>query len=287
MEDDNPTPPVDYLVESERLIFASILHSNLLGFIHSKRNIERQEQAALASVAGVKHRIPEVIAFGVKADVRAVVNEGQIEALIEDAGVGEEYVYELQQKLQETVSTRAKLDFYDNMKTLQRVIAETIPTGFGYQDFMDRQGKNKILKRLGLHEESPYYIETVYRTNYTTAHSVGRWKSAQASPLVSMLRFVSVSDDRRTDICKELHGMTLVKNDPGWSVYTPPNHFSCRSTILEVTESYAKINGIKEYMPPVTEIVPTGFDKNPGESDAWMVPSKGMEKRLKEYESAA
>ena len=142
------------------------------------------------------------------------------------------------------------------------------------------------MKELGLIGESPYYIETVYRTNFTTAHTAGRWRSAQASKLVSMLKFVGVADDRQTDeICKPLNNTVKPKDDPIWQTIAPPNHFSCRSGIVELTKSYVAINGIKEKSPGAFEI-PEDFATNPGESDAWMKPTKAMKTRLIDFEKA-
>lgn len=215
-------PGKSYLREAEQLIELSILHANLLGITNANTNIEKQEESVNAGVTG-----GVVELFGVQEDVEVVIDEKTIDSIVENAGVDNEYIQTLQTEMADMVSDRAKLDFYDNMKALRSVLAENIPTGLGYRDFLDRIGRSKAMESIGLAGEKPYYIETVYRTNYSTAHSAGRWKSAQESPLVEMLQYISVQDDRTTeDICDPLNGTIRKKTDPFWSKYMPPNHFS-------------------------------------------------------------
>ncbi|MCP4710586.1 MAG: hypothetical protein GY869_18335, partial [Planctomycetes bacterium] len=281
IETKDPTPGAAYLAEAQTLIQLSIIHSNLMGMIHARANIARQETAA-RKLRGDQ----DVEIFDTRAEVKVVIDEQTIDSLLDDAGTGAEYITELEAGTAEMVSTRARLDFYDRMDALTKILAENVPTGLGYRDFLDRIGRSKAMDSIGLAGEKPYYIETVYRTNYGTAHSAGRWKSAQESPLVVMLRYESVDDNRRTPICAQLAGTVKKKDDPFWSTYNPLNHFSCRSTVSELTETYVEINKIKETADPsITADHPKDFQTNPGESDAWMKPSKGMKKRLKEFEN--
>jgi SPP1 gp7 family putative phage head morphogenesis protein len=219
---DDPTPGPAYRASAESLIELSTLHAHLLGIIHANRNIEQQEDAAALRITdGI------VQLFAIQDDIEEVIDDKTIDSILEDAGVDIEYVEELQKEMAGMVNDRAKLDFYDSMKSLRSILAENVPTGLGYRDFLDKIGRDQAMANIGLAGESPYYIETVYRTNYGTAHSAGRWKSAQESPLVLMLQYVAVNDNRTTkDICKPLNGTIRKKTDPFWSTYNPLNHFS-------------------------------------------------------------
>jgi len=229
----------------------------------------------------------------VKGDVQEVIDERTVDSILDDAGVDVAYVEELQEEMANMLSDRAKLDFFDNMKSLKSILAENIPSGLGYRKFLDQIGRSRAMSQIGLAGEKPYYIETVYRTNFGTARIAGRWKSAQRSPLVKMLQYMSVIDGRTTPICEQLAGTIKEKTDQFWDTYTPLNHFSCRSEIAELTESYVELNEIEERDPPgdpeaggaITADHPKDFRTNPGQSDAWMKSTKGMKQRLKEYES--
>lgn len=247
------------------------MHGHLLGYIHANKNIEAQEKAAAR--------------FSAKTDAAYVIDEKTIDAILEDAGVGQEYVDELAGKMDGMLTARAKLDFYDNMEALQKLFIKNVPTGLGLRDFMDRVGRDEIMNTLGLAGEEPYYIGNVYRTNYSTAHSVGRWKAAQASKLVTMLEYAAVLDGGTTDICMQLNGVRRKKSDPFWDKYYTPNHYQERSQVLEYTESYVALNGIKESGPVTITAEDQGedFAVNPGQSDDWMKPTKGMKKRLEKF----
>jgi SPP1 gp7 family putative phage head morphogenesis protein len=216
-----------------------------------------------------------------------VIDERTIETILEDAGVGKDYIRELEAALQDTLPVRAKLDFYDSMKTLQKYLAENVPTGMGLREFIDSVGKDEVMTALGISPENPHYIETVYRTNYGTAHSAGRWAASQASKSVVLLEYQAVMDNRTTPICSELNGVILPKDHPFWDAHYPLNHFSCRSTVTELTESYVEIEGIEETQTPLidADIIHKDFNTNPGQSLDWMKPSKGMKERLASYEA--
>ena len=199
-----------------------MLHSHLLGVIHAKDYIQQQEDSVAAGILGGTVRL-----FNIEGEVREVIDDNTIDSILEDAGVDNKYIAEIQDEMEGMLTDRAKLDFYDNMKSLRSVLAQNVPTGLGYRDFLDKIGRDAGMKSIGLAGESPYYIETVYRTNYGTAHSAGRWKAAQESPLVTLLKYVSVLDDRTTeDICEPLNGTVRKKTDAFWSTYMPINHFS-------------------------------------------------------------
>ena len=79
------------------------------------------------------------------------------------------------------------------------------------------------------------------RTEYNTAIASGemgiRWnqitKDADTLPLLKM---TVVEDAQTTEICEPLDGITLPIGDPFWDEYYPPNHWNCRSTVLQLDE---------------------------------------------------
>ena len=244
----------------------SMIFMNILGHAHSQRNIKAQENMSFY------------------ADPAVVIDKKTIDEFINEAGVGEEYIAEIELKLATKVDTIAKLDFHNRMEALNSVFAKSVETGFGLRDWMNKVGKNQTLKDLGLHKEKPYYLESVYRTNYTSAHSAGRYRNAQKSRVVQMMTFVGVQDSRQTDICGQFNGVTRLKTDKIWDRITPSNHYTCRSTVSELTESYIAINGIKESPQINIKSEPGWFDDNPAQNDKWAKPTKEMKKRLVEYE---
>jgi len=98
-------------------------------------------------------------------------------------------------------------------------------------------------------------LEAVVRTNTTAIVNQGKKGFARANaPFVKGMEFVSIIDERTTQICEELNGRQFAIDDPNLDKYTPPLHFDCRSGLDYITE------GSPAFDPEgITENVPEGF----------------------------
>lgn len=249
------------------------MFSHIIGIIHAVKNIDAQEKAV---ETGDFSAVNNYQAF-------AIIDKSLIESFLIQAGLGLEYIEKIQNKTKAKVKIIGQLDYFDQMERLKRIFALNALEGWGLRDFMDRIPKDDIMRGLGMHRESPWYLETVYRTNFTSAHSAGRWKTAQNKSSVIMLQFVGLSDDRQTDICEQCHGTIKPKKDEFWDKYTPANHYNCRSDITELTRGYIAALGLEPTSPNITAETGKGFDTNPGKRNGWMYPTKGMRSRLNSY----
>jgi SPP1 gp7 family putative phage head morphogenesis protein len=82
------------------------------------------------------------------------------------------------------------------------------------------------------------HIENVVRTNSMRAYNQGWNDMAYAdgmADLVPAAEFVAILDDRTTEICTEMHGRLLTRNEVG--ALTPPLHYQCRSVLVWLTKS--------------------------------------------------
>ena len=119
------------------------------------------------------------------------------------------------------------------------------------------------LTSAGIAPARPHVIETIYRTSVQMAYSAGQWEMDGDSAISEILwgyTYVAVMDDRTTDLCATLDGMTRPKDDPVWQTLTPPNHYNCRSIIRGVFKGAADAKPTE--VPAVT--IPTGFGANWG-----------------------
>jgi SPP1 gp7 family putative phage head morphogenesis protein len=74
----------------------------------------------------------------------------------------------------------------------------------------------------------------------TRSYESGRargWRTAAVSEKLWGLHYSAILDGRTTELCRGLDGTTLPLADPFWSQWTPPNHFGCRSAVVEVWKS--------------------------------------------------
>lgn len=84
---------------------------------------------------------------------------------------------------------------------------------------------------------SPYRLETIVRTNTTDAYNQGRlvgMRDPEVFPFVEGVMYSAIMDTRTTEICAGLDGRVFQPGDPDLDVYTPPNHFNCRSILVPI-----------------------------------------------------
>ena len=98
-------------------------------------------------------------------------------------------------------------------------------------------------------------LEAVVRTNTTAIVNQGKKGFARANvPFVKGMVFMAILDDRTTTICEQLDTKQFSVDDPMLDKFTPPLHFSCRSSLDYVIE------GTPKFSPGgITESVPEGF----------------------------
>ena len=199
-----------------------------------------------------------------------------IQYLKDKVSLTPEEFYKLDAKARFKAFTVAKLTGLDAIERVKQILIKS-PTK---EDFIKNVQKDELLRKVGFHKENPFYLETVYRTNITSAYNAGRWAQIERNKdIIKYLRYVAIDDDRTTPICRALNGTTLPPDDSFWKKYTPPQHFNCRSTIMPITKyqkGYRKKNPPKK-IPETDE----SFLANPYES--WWTITDSMARRIVQY----
>lgn len=109
-----------------------------------------------------------------------------------------------------------------------------------------------------------YYIETVYRTNMQSAYQHGRYVQQTHPEVLEALPFWeyrTVGDSRVRDSHAAMDGKIWPANHPVWDLWYPPNGYSCRCRVDELSRSEAEAEGISEEMPK--EQPDEGFANSP------------------------
>jgi SPP1 gp7 family putative phage head morphogenesis protein len=96
------------------------------------------------------------------------------------------------------------------------------------------------------------YAQTEYNTAVASGQMGIRWNQIEADKdVLPLLKMTVVEDAQTTEICEPLDGITLPVDDPFWDEFYPPNHWNCRSTVLQLDEgevsSKAEIDKAKEH----------------------------------------
>jgi len=183
--------------------------------------------------------------------------------------------------------TVAALSKADGVNAVKQALVAAIEDGTSFTDFWTEAS---ALDAAGLGTASPWYWETVYRTNIQTAYNAGRAAEIQkAKP--EYLELIGVVDERQTSICRELTkppGTILPAAHPFWKTHWPPFHFGCRTTVRSVFQEEVEARRAEDPAWTPTKAAPDiepakGFGSNPIESGSFYKLTPSMLERAEEY----
>lgn len=183
-----------------------------------------------------------------------------------------------------TVGRLAQLDTIERVKT--HYLAQLQGETSSLTDFIKAIKGDDMLKVAGFGQESPWYYETVYRTNIQTDYNAGRAMEMEENK-PQYLEFIGIEDGRQTDICSIRSGTILPYDDPWWEDNWPPLHYNCRSTVRAIYKEKADILGLKgDTSAPKatrkTDKVQSGFGANPARNKAYWQPTPAQMTRMKD-----
>lgn len=191
---------------------------------------------------------------------------------------------DLEPKLRYRAFTVAALSQADGIEKIRQSLLSSIEEGKDYSEFWKEAS---VIEAAGLGQSSPWYWETVYRTNIQTAYNAGRsMEIMKAQP--EYLEMVGVDDERQTDICRSVTGTILPASHPFWKKYWPPLHFGCRTTVRSVFKE--EVDAMRKEDPEwkPTQDVPDGgpakgFGGNPIETGSFWEMTDKMAGRARQY----
>lgn len=129
-------------------------------------------------------------------------------------------------------------------KAVKQALLTSIKTGDGTEQTVQRLRRDLEPYTGGADNEydeageltNPSRLETIARTVTTEAYNQGRLQEMRGlgELIVPAVQYSAIIDERTTEVCEELHGRLFKLNDPDLDRFTPPNHFNCRSVLIEV-----------------------------------------------------
>ena len=154
--------------------------------------------------------------------------------------------------------TVAKATGMDVLTTLQEAMGKTLAEGRTGRDF-SRQLMPK-LKELGwwgqttvTHDNgqeqtvtlgSPRRLETIYRTNMTTAYQAGRYLQQMNQPERPYWQYIAVMDESTRASHAAMNGLVFAATDPIWQTHYPPNDWGCRCRVRAMSQLRLEANGL-------------------------------------------
>jgi SPP1 gp7 family putative phage head morphogenesis protein len=134
----------------------------------------------------------------------------------------------------------ARITEKTQIAALRGLVGEVVEGTRTIQEFVDA-----ATQRYGLNSR---HAEIVARTNVQTAYAWGHYQQLTDPAVTAELpiwAFETVDDERTSDICRPLTGRAYRHDDPIWDTLYPPNHYSCRTTVVAMTEEDARAQGFQ------------------------------------------
>jgi SPP1 gp7 family putative phage head morphogenesis protein len=109
---------------------------------------------------------------------------------------------------------------------------------------------NEVVRQITdtLKDQEKHRVTRLVRTTMSKSYNNARWRGFQTvADRVEKYRYISVLDDRTTEICRRLDSDAngLYSKDEAEAV-RPPNHFQCRSVISPVFKDEGRPAGVAE-----------------------------------------
>jgi len=119
-------------------------------------------------------------------------------------------------------------------KKIQKSLIKALEEGQSFQAWINNLDDNLKMIQLGA---DGAYLETVYRTNLSSAYATGRYETqTKQKSNFPYWQYAAVMDARTTDICSELNNKVYRADDPIWNTIYPPNHYNERSTVIALAD---------------------------------------------------
>lgn len=109
----------------------------------------------------------------------------------------------------------------------------------------DRVAEAFAKSGLSTGRETAFTIKAIVEADVVQNYEMGRWEGWQTPAVHKALwgfHYSAILDGKTSRMCRTLDGMVAPKEDPVWRRFTPPNHFHCRSCLIEVWGSDLLLN---------------------------------------------
>lgn len=135
--------------------------------------------------------------------------------------------------------------------SINDLLDQALSDGMTLKEFQSQAAD--VLDSAGLSARTPWYWETVYRTNLQTSYQVGRWKQItdpDTAKEYTYLRYISALLPTSRPSHKEKglwggQGVVLPFDHPFWSKWYPPNGFNCYCTTQILSDLLLKRYSLK------------------------------------------
>ena len=260
------TPPSESIQYLEDATYRLFMISYLLGMVHAA------EQAGVDMAEFSPEPLPmEEAVDDLKSRVQLPASE----------------FYQMDAAVRFRAFTVSRITGMDAVTRVKEKLDSVLEEGRTLQGFIESGQSDAILKKAGFSENSPWYWETVYRTNTISAWNAGRWtQMRRIEESIRYVEFVAIEDARTTAFCRSYSGVVRKMDDPIWGVITPPNHFNCRSTTRAIMKGSSEAEQTAVTSDDTVADLPapqSGFEASPLSPQGFAQIPPALWERAREY----
>jgi len=214
-------PPDEVFKNLENSVYNMMLLAYLLGFVH------------VTELARGETLFAEIVPEPLPMDEAIALFRARVPLEPQE-------FYSLEAPLRLRAFTVARLVGLDAIARVKDAIIRVLEEGQTLRQFLEEVGAQEVIRRAGFDTTSPWYWETVFRTNVMSAYSSGRWAAVQRHRVAfPYMEFLTIPDERRCPICGPLHGIVKPVGDSFWQSHHPPLHFNCRCVARPIHKTEA------------------------------------------------
>ena len=193
---------------------------------YTKKQIDGLLSAVFSGVI-TSQALPEALYFAIAEHLKKGLYEGFGGALIDFSGKPEQLLAEL----------RENIYMFSGAKTYQQV-KEMV-------SLIEDEGKIRTFssfKKEALATYEKYnvnYLKTEYETAIASGQQGYLWSNiVKDADILPYLQFTAVLDKNTTVECRHMDGVVARWDDKIWNTCYPPNHWNCRSSVLQTDEEH-------------------------------------------------
>lgn len=192
-------------------------------------------------------------------DLKPTAKSGVLERFLDRAGYAPEEIQDAAQRDVLDLSSRIRAETRDTLKqTLADGVAQGKTLKEVRKDFIREAVKNKEQDGAVV-----THADTLVRTQTMMVMNASQVEASRNSPWLAKnlwgYRYAAVGDWRTRPTHEAQDGVTLPEYDPYWKVWTPPNGYNCRCSIIALYRESKIVRPVGHMMPD------KGFDFNPAD----------------------
>ena len=251
----------------EESLASTILASDLLARYRLRRRVERVQPSAISHQPSALSGLSEADSRELTADgyrFAAAGGSDVLDWLIAKEALSYEAYTALSDAAKVAAFSIARVEKERVVQAVQDELGRVMAGGGTVADF--QEGVKALFETHGIAPTSDWHLETVYRTNASSAYGAAHWRELHEPGVAEMFpyyRYLTVGDARVREEHAMMHGLVFRADDPIWQTWWPPNGYNCRCWVEELTAEEAEAMEISEGVDLIERPAP-GFRTNVG-----------------------